>query len=306
MCAFIDGQNLYRSALNAYGPLHRTPRYDVLALTEKIAELEELGEVTDVMFYTGIHSTKKPALREFWVKKLAAMGRQVGANGARVHPYASQLQYTREERVREDGSTEEWFAGHEKGIDVKMALDLVRMARTGQHEVCVIFSQDADFSEAVTEARAIAAEHGRTLDMVCAFPVTTAGGPRTRGIPGTRHVGIPKDTYEACLDRRSYWPPRAPKVTVQDAPPVTPVANTSASETAAPALVTERQPPTAPGAQRRADRMALSADARDDDAATTSLAPRVVDTLGTEAPSGAVLPLRPPLTATPVRYIRQR
>ena len=210
VCAFIDGQNLYRSALNAYGPSHRTPRYDVLALAEKVAELEELGEVTDVMFYTGIHSTKKPALREFWVKKLAAMGRQVGANGARVHPYARQLQYTREERVREDGTVEEWFAGHEKGIDVKMALDMVRMARTGQHDVCVVFSQDADFSEAITEARLIAAEHGRSLDMVCAFPVAPPGGARTRGIPGTRHVGIPKDVYELALDRRNYWPPREP------------------------------------------------------------------------------------------------
>jgi uncharacterized LabA/DUF88 family protein len=312
VCAFVDGQNLYRAALNAYGPTHRTPRYDVLALTEKIAELEELGEVTDVMFYTGIHSTKKPALREFWVKKLAAMGRQVGANGARVHPYARQLQYTREERVREDGTTEEWFAGHEKGIDVKMALDMVRMARTGQHEVCVIFSQDCDFSEAVAEARAIAAEHGRSLEMVCAFPVATAGGARTRGIPGTRHVGVPKVTYESCLDRRSYWPPRPPQVTVPQAPattapvvetqlPTTPATETSvdavpvAKAPAARGVTSIRQLATAPGVQRRAALMDTTVDPRDDAEAMTSPATQLPDTQST-AQSAAVPPARPPVS----------
>ena len=175
--AFIDGQNLYRAALTAYGSSHKEARYDVLALAESVAASQQMGVVTDVYFYTGIHSTKKPALREFWLRKLAAMGRQTNETGATVHPWSRQLQYTREETTRPDGTKDEWFSGHEKGVDIRLALDMIRVARQGKADSMLLFSQDQDFVDAVREARMIYEERGAQLTVACAYPVGDSSRP---------------------------------------------------------------------------------------------------------------------------------
>jgi uncharacterized LabA/DUF88 family protein len=41
------------------------------------------------------------------------------------------------------------LVGEEKGMDVRLAVDVVRMAREKLYDVALIFSQDQDLSEAV-------------------------------------------------------------------------------------------------------------------------------------------------------------
>jgi hypothetical protein len=59
---------------------------------------------------------------------------------------------------------------HEKGIDVRLALDLVSLARKKQFDVALIFSQDQDLQEVVQEIWDIAKEQDRWIKIACAFP----------------------------------------------------------------------------------------------------------------------------------------
>jgi len=63
--------------------------------------------------------------------------------------------------VLPDGTQHTFLSGEEKGIDVRIALDIIRLAHRGEYEVALVFSQDQDLSEAAEEVRVIAGESGR-------------------------------------------------------------------------------------------------------------------------------------------------
>lgn len=70
--AFIDGQNLFNAAKEAFG--HTYPNYDVLALSRAIC-LKNGWELQEARFYTGLPDSLDKR-HTFWVNKLAAMGKQ--------------------------------------------------------------------------------------------------------------------------------------------------------------------------------------------------------------------------------------
>ncbi len=120
-----------------------------------------------------------------------------------VHVFARPLSY-RSKTVRlPDGSTHTFQAAEEKGVDVRMALDIVRMAHRREYDVALILSQDQDLSEVAEEIRSIAREQGRWIKIASAFPVNPAALSR-RGIDKTDWIRIDRTTYDACLDRRNY------------------------------------------------------------------------------------------------------
>lgn len=96
-----------------------------------------------------------------------------------------------------------FLAGEEKGIDVRIALDVIRLARLRQYDVALIFSQDQDLSEVAEEIRVLAREQDRWIKIVSAFPSSPTSRNR-RGINKTDWIKIDRTTYEACLDRRDY------------------------------------------------------------------------------------------------------
>jgi hypothetical protein len=105
-------------------------------------------------------------------------------------------------------SLAQWNRAHiprreEKGIDVRIALDVIRLATHDRFDVGMIFSQDQDFSEMAEEIRAIAREHDRWIKIVCAFP-SSPTSRQTRGIQKTDWIRLDRATYESCLDRRDY------------------------------------------------------------------------------------------------------
>ena len=119
--------------------------------------------------------------------------------------YSRPLRY-RNRRVRlPDGTEHAYLAGEEKGIDVRIALDVVRMAHRRDYDVALVFSQDQDLSEVAEEVRTIAREQDRWLKMACGYPVSPTSRNR-RGINKTDWITIDRTTYDSCLDLRDYRP----------------------------------------------------------------------------------------------------
>lgn len=150
-------------------------------------------------FYTGVPDHKHNEMwAAYWSNRVLAMQR------AGILVTTRPLRYHEEAIETGDGITTV-VTPQEKGIDIRIALDLVSCAVAEQFDAAVIYSQDQDLAEAVREVRAIAAKLGREFEIACAFPF----GPKAsvkRGIDKTTWIRIEEDDYNACLDPRDYRP----------------------------------------------------------------------------------------------------
>jgi uncharacterized LabA/DUF88 family protein len=174
--SFIDGQNLYHSVRECFG--YSYPNYNVIALSEAICR-QKGWELTQVRFYTGVpDQNDDPFWNNFWNHKLAMLGRQ------NVFVYARPLRYRNRLAKLPNGTEHTFLAGEEKGIDVRIAIDVIRMAHHREYDVALIFSQDQDLSEVAAELRTISAEQSRWIKAACAFPLSPTTRNR-RGIDKT-------------------------------------------------------------------------------------------------------------------------
>jgi uncharacterized LabA/DUF88 family protein len=190
---FIDGQNLFYAAKEAFG--YSYPNYDVSALSSSLCQARN-WDLVQVRFYTGIPDVSDaPAKNHFWSGKLAVMGKQG------VEVFSRPLRYRNKKIRLSDNTTHAFLAGEEKGIDVRIALDVIRLARLRQYDVALIFSQD--LSEVAEEIRSLAHEQNRWIKIVSAFPSSPTSRNR-RGINKTDWIKIDRATYDSCLDRRDY------------------------------------------------------------------------------------------------------
>ena len=92
-----------------------------------------------------------------------------------------------------------------KGVDVRIALDVVGKVLEDVCDVALVFSQDQDLSEVADEVRKIARRTGRWIKIASAFPVGPTSRNR-RGINNTDWIRIDKKTYDQCIDPRDYRP----------------------------------------------------------------------------------------------------
>ena len=195
--SFFDGQNLFHHARDAFG--HATPNYDPVKLHRAVCGMHG-WEPAGVRFYTGVHTREHNAFwHGYWERRKLAMQRQ----GITV--ITRPLRYRTIEVFNEHGQRKTRIIAQEKGIDVRLALDVIRLARQGAFDVGIIFSQDQDLAEVARDIRAIAREQQRWIKLACAFPhgaKATAG----RGIDRTDWIRIDEATYNACLDPRDYRP----------------------------------------------------------------------------------------------------
>jgi uncharacterized LabA/DUF88 family protein len=194
---FVDGQNLFHAAREAFG--YRYPNYHVARLARALCSSQG-WLLTRTLFYTGVPaSSDDPFWYGFWAHKLAALGRQGVVVNWRLLRYRNQT-------VRlPDGSEHTFLTGEEKGIDVRIALDVIRMAHRREYDVALILSHDQDLSEAADEIRVIAREQQRWIKVASAFPDSPTHRNR-RGIDKTDWIRIDRTTYDACIDRRDYRP----------------------------------------------------------------------------------------------------
>ncbi len=196
---FIDGQNLFYSAKDAFGC--GFPNYDVTALAQRLCA-DQGWTLSQVRFYTGVPDVSdKPFWSHFWTHKLAQMGREG------VHVFSRPLRYRNQTVILPDGTEHTVLVGQEKGVDVRLALDLVRLASDRHYDVALILSQDQDLTEAVEDVKLIARLANRWIRLACAFPLSPASRNR-RGINKTDWIKIDRSTYDACIDKRDYRPKR--------------------------------------------------------------------------------------------------
>lgn len=186
---FIDGQNLYRLAKNAWAPVgsspYTYPSYDVEKLAQTLVSRVPERRLTQVRFYTGVPDLSvDPFWHGFWTNKL----RYLRNRGVEV--YAGRVNQHRQE----------------KGVDVSLAIDLVRLTYEQQYDAAIIVSQDWDFGPAVRLARQIGTAQGHALSFESCFPYEAGRPMSSRGIPGTDWVHINQSTYDSCYDTRDYRP----------------------------------------------------------------------------------------------------
>jgi uncharacterized LabA/DUF88 family protein len=195
--AFIDGQNLFYGAKDAFG--YPFPNYDVVALSTKICQLKNWN-LSAVRFYTGIPDATDDAFwNGFWMSKLGQMGRQ------KVAIYSRPLRYRNQTIKLPTGATHTMLVGQEKGIDVRIALNIVRLANQRNYDVALVFSQDQDLSEVADEIKLISKFQMRWMKMACAFPISPTRANK-RGINGTEWVPIDRAFYDSSIDPRDYRP----------------------------------------------------------------------------------------------------
>src|SRR6266481_788713 len=114
---FVDGQNLFYGAKEAFGYVY--PNYDILRLSENICASQNWN-FAGARFYTGVPDpTDNPEKNAFWTAKLAAMGRQG------IVVYSRSLRYRNKTVKLPGGRTHSFLVGEEKGIDVRIALDVI-------------------------------------------------------------------------------------------------------------------------------------------------------------------------------------
>ncbi len=113
------------------------------------------------------------------------------------------LRYHNETIKLPDGKIFTKLVGHEKGIDVRIALDVVRFALRKVYDIAIIISQDQDLSEVADEIREIAQEQKRWIKIASAFLVSPTFKNK-RGINKTDWLKIDKKTYDFCLDPHDY------------------------------------------------------------------------------------------------------
>jgi len=155
--------------------------------------------LAQVRFYSGIHdATENARLHHYWTAKLAAMGTRG------IWTFIRTLRYKNQEVTLPTGAKTTVRVGREKGVDVRLALDIVRLAREGAFDVGLIFSQDQDLNEAVKEVRAVARKDDRWIKLACAYPHPQSRN--NRGIDQTDWIKLDRTLYDANLDGASYWP----------------------------------------------------------------------------------------------------
>ena len=193
--AFVDGQNLFYAVKKAFG--YTYPNFDPKALAECICRSKG-WHLDGTYFYTGLPDRGDDShWNHFWTAKLAVMGTRG------IHLFTRPLRYRNQSVPLPDGRMTTVPVGQEKGIDVRIALDIVRLARENKYDVALIFSQDQDLSEAADEVRAISIQDNKWIKVACAYPFSPTSENR-RGINNTDWIKIARADYDRCIDPNDY------------------------------------------------------------------------------------------------------
>jgi len=162
-------------------------------------KVEDNWKVEGINFYTGIPDEKYDKWwSSFWKNKLRDM------KNSEITCISRTLKY-------EDGFDTSFGGkiprkiGREKGIDVKIALDVIKATLDNACDVILIFSQDQDLAEVVPDVNRIACEQKRWMRVASAFPKSNINAT-TYGIRGTIQIPYTQLEYDICIDHKRYGP----------------------------------------------------------------------------------------------------
>ena len=195
--SFIDGQNLYRHAKAAFG--HHHPNYDPIKLADAVCS--ELGFLQHmVRFYTGFPRREiDPFWHGYWANRFRAMSR------SGIHVIERRLSYHTESIELPGGNTAETTVVREKGIDVRLSLDLFKMAVDREYDAAIVFSQDQDLAEAVADVKDHSDRLKLGIKVYSAFPSGPSASSKWK-IRGTIPFPMNQSFYDACIDPSDYRP----------------------------------------------------------------------------------------------------
>jgi hypothetical protein len=91
----------------------------------------------------------------------------------------------------------------EKGVDVRISIDIIRLALNNMYDVALLFSQDQDLSEVASELHNIAKERKECIKIASAYP-QNFNKSYTRGVNKTEWIALTKDEYDLCIDPVDY------------------------------------------------------------------------------------------------------
>lgn len=180
----MDGQNVVYSFEKAFRV--RRLDFDLPGIARAICAAQD-WTIGGMNFYTGLpRRDVDQQLHEYWMRRMSHLGR-LG-----VKTWSRRLAYsTRTTRCGECGHVDERRVPREKGVDVRICLDAVAAAVTGEMDVALFFSQDQDFYEVVQEIRKIGALQGREIVVASAYPRNDRSGIR-----GTLQIPISVEDFE--------------------------------------------------------------------------------------------------------------
>ena len=190
----IDGQNLYHLARRAWasGPQspYAWPSHDVEKLASILVSRTPGRTLAETRFCTGVPDPAAGPSQLFWHGFWSNKIRYLRSRG--IYVYRGRVN----------------AGGQEKGVDVSLALDLVRATYDRQYEAAIIVSHDWDFGPAVRLAKETAPSAGPEARLRVLFP-GRSWEPFTERSSGN-DLGVPIDqaTYDACRDSRDYRPRR--------------------------------------------------------------------------------------------------
>jgi uncharacterized LabA/DUF88 family protein len=198
--AFFDGQNMFHGIRDTLSI--RTPNYDPEALARLLCETQPGWTLVETRFYTGVPGiSHNPAWHGFWANKLSALNRRPN-----VTIYSRTLHY--QPVALSNGETR--LVPKEKGIDVRIAIDMISLTLRKQLDVILLFSQDQDFSEVAREIREISIDQQRWIKIASAYPTRDLRHPR-RSVNATDWLPFDQGMYLRCIDTMDYFPPREPE-----------------------------------------------------------------------------------------------
>ncbi|MEN6645130.1 MAG: NYN domain-containing protein [Armatimonadia bacterium] len=204
---FIDGMNLWHECERKFH--HGNVHPDLLA-----AQFLGTRHLKQIRFYCGIDNPRERPTRH------ASRTRQHKSFEAKgVYVWTNTMKYSDREAVVEGvppcqcGFRKSRMVrdAREKGIDLRIALDMLRMARHGEFDVAVLVSADNDMKQVVDELKRLADEIGRKI-AVENVVVWDEGNKKYPRIPGCSRYHIVNDAvFQIIKDTDDYT--RSPAAT---------------------------------------------------------------------------------------------
>ena len=129
----------------------------------------------------------------------------VGMGRNKIHLFTRPLKYRTEYITHDDGTSCSVDYKQEKGIDVRIALDVISLAIDGAYDVALVFSQDQDLAELAPDIIKISKAQNKWLQICSVFPDGPAAKNK-RGINNTHWIKFDQNLYDSCIDHTDYRP----------------------------------------------------------------------------------------------------
>lgn len=204
---FVDGQNFFKDCESVFGRGETYPHLSGKEICH--ARFGQNRVLERVRFYTGIHDPRRnPQMHAYMSRRLHMMDK------TGVWTFSRPLKYSKQwvKNRYEDPEFIEIWRGREKGVDVKLALDLLLLAAEDAYDVAVIVSTDTDLDEAVKELYRFRDRTGKWLaveNAICVRPINPVTGmrpPFKRLRSVKRLLFIDEEIFERIRDDTDYLP----------------------------------------------------------------------------------------------------